>query len=1280
MKRTLLLALAAAMLLGLGVTAQAAEGGSDRETIEKVLNLANNADQTWSYSDEADAWTLEPVSAVAWPELPDQQGVSVCVPGTYVTGIDTDGDGAADVTAEDADDSVQGGLVIDYDAQIVSPNGQTYTAATAPVILNTGAAGYGSQNNSAASSEYAADGYINVSCGNRGKQDTATDSDGGTYYTGDAPSCLADQKAAARYVKYNILLGNLPGDIEKFISTGGSGGGAHAVMFAATGNHPDFYDYQIEAGAVGVYKNADGTYDTTVTVDGADYDLSDGAWGCIAYSPITSLAEGDMAMAFEYYMDTAYDFGTPFQKQLAEYLSQAYMDYINGQDLTVEESAVGFDLDGDGALSSTVPLTIECDMEHYPETNGYHGTYLDLYLAEFTENLQWYLDNLDCAEGWTWFDENGDALSDEAVASMTGADKAQAFLEGRYAKGASGGMMDGKMGGMRGGGPMDGGMAAGGPNGTSPDGEEFGGKMDGQRPEGGMPADGMPNMMGGAGPDGGQMLVGTPDAGTTQSATGGTDSRNYTSYEEMVTAYEADIAEIAAGDKYGNNIVALYDPLNYIGAADTDAPVWTRIMMGAAEGDMSMFASLNLQIAWLNAGTDAELQWQWDGGHVPSEVLGESFSLYVDEMVAKHAGGAAVEKQPAQAQTANGTAAAPTGTDLTGWVDSSDIENVTFSLAGAAAYRVAGASKAIPGFDVIDYGQEDYVFGSPEKDARHWNTVLLEIFQAHADTLEPLFNQSSSDGTAQDAGGPAPSSGMTNQNAVVTYSEDTAVSGEEYTSTGTDENAILIADGAVTLDQITVDRTSSDSTGGDNASFYGTGAAILATGGEADITGAQITTDAKGGAGVFAYGDGVVHISDSTIATAQDTSGGIHAAGGGTLYATNVTATTDGESSAAIRSDRGGGLMVVSGGSYTSNGVGSPAIYCTATIAAEDAELAATGSEAVCIEGLNSLYLYDCDLTGTMRDSQQNDCTWNVILYQSMSGDSQVGNSTFQMTGGTLTAKNGGMFYTTNTESTFILKDVQIVYAEDSPFFLRCTGNQNQRGWGQTGSNGADCTFTAIGQDMVGNVVWDSISSLDLYVTEGSVLTGAVVQDESCAGSGGDGYAALTIDAGSQWVVTGDSVLTSLHNGGSVVDEDGHTVTIQGTDGTVYVGGDGKYTVTVSAYDEDADLSGAGTVTTFENAQVNTGSQTSGSMDGMGDGGTPPEKPDGNTPPDMPQNDMDNGGTPPDMPQGGMDNGNTPPEPPQGGMDNGSAPPERPDGGISQQPPNADTDSGGGAP
>ncbi|MCD8047124.1 MAG: hypothetical protein LUD80_00775, partial [Clostridiales bacterium] len=210
--------------------------------------------------------------------------------------------------------------------------------------------------------------------------------------------------------------------------------------------------------------------------------------------------------------------------------------------------------------------------------------------------------------------------------------------------------------------------------------------------------------------------------------------------EEMVEAYAADIAEILEGDAYGNNIVSLYNPLNYIGDEDTESPAWTRILMGASEGDMSMFSSLNLQIAWLNSGTDCAIEWQWDGGHVPSEILSSSFSLYVDKMYAEYADGVAVETPAAETQTANGTATEATGTDLSGWVDYSDVTNVSFSMADAASYRTAGASKAIPGFDVIDYGQEDYVFGSDTQDARHWNTFLLEIFQEYADILSPLFN------------------------------------------------------------------------------------------------------------------------------------------------------------------------------------------------------------------------------------------------------------------------------------------------------------------------------------------------------------------------------------------------------------------------------------------------------------------------------------------------------------------------------------------------------------
>ena len=437
-------------------------------------------------------------------------------------------------------------------------------------------------------------------------------------------------------------------------------------------------------------------------------------------------------------------------------------------------------------------------------------------------------------------------------------------------------------------------------------------------------------------------------------------------------------------------------------------------------------------------------------------------------------------------------------------------------------------------------------------------------------------------------GGPGgQASGVDSYDAANEYSEDETVSDTSLESTGTDENAALVSNGAeVTFSNDAISRTSSDSQGGDNSSFYGVGAAVLATDGTAYVKGSTVTTDSKGGAGLFAYGDGTVYAADTDITTQQDTSGGIHAAGGGKLYAWDLNVETNGESSAAIRSDRGGGTMVVDGGTYTSNGVGSPAVYCTADIAVNNAELTANGSEAVCIEGLNSLRLYNSNLTGNMSDDEQNDTTWTVILYQSMSGDSEVGNSTFQMDGGTITSKNGGLFYTTNTECTITLKDVDITYNDDNEFFLQCTGNNNQRGWGQSGANGSDCNFTADSQDMKGNVIWDSISDLDFYMTNGSTLEGAFVNDESNAGNGGDGYCNVVIDKDSTWTVTGDSIITSLSNAGTITDADGKTVSIVGTDGTTYVEGDSDYTITVGSYQDSADTSASTTVDDWSSYEV----------------------------------------------------------------------------------------------
>ena len=572
------------------------------------------------------------------------------------------------------------------------------------------------------------------------------------------------------------------------------------------------------------------------------------------------------------------------------------------------------------------------------------------------------------------------------------------------------------------------------------------------------------------------------------------------------------------------------------------------------------------------------------GGEAPSmlDLTGEeqTITITADTVITKQAGGmqpggdgqngGAPEKPEGDGQSSDSSDGASDSQDAAD--DNQESEN-TDSQDGEEPEKPDGNGQSAEAEEISlsDIQEGDIVSITLDEDGNAASITVMSM---------EMGGQGQPGGDEQGApgqGGPdGQSQGVDSYTAANEYTEDTTVSNETIESTGTDENAALISSGAnVTLDNDTITRTSADSQGGDNSSFYGVGAAVLATEGTAYVKDGSVTTDAAGGAGLFAYDDGTVYASGTTVETTQDTSGGVHVAGGGTLYGWDLDVETNGESSAAIRSDRGGGTMVLDGGNYVSNGVGSPAIYSTADIAVSNASLTANGSEAVCIEGLNSIHLYDCDLTGNMSDLDQNDNTWTVILYQSMSGDSEVGNSTFQMDGGSLTSENGGVFYTTNTESTITLNNVDINYNDDNEFFLQCTGNTNQRGWGQAGANGADCHFTGISQDMQGNVIWDSISDLDFYLTDGSSLTGAVVDDESYAGEGGEGYCNVYVSADSTWTVTGDSTVSSLENEGTIVDGNGKTVTIQGTDGTVYVQGDSEYTITTGSYSDTADMSGA---------------------------------------------------------------------------------------------------------
>ena len=394
------------------------------------------------------------------------------------------------------------------------------------------------------------------------------------------------------------------------------------------------------------------------------------------------------------------------------------------------------------------------------------------------------------------------------------------------------------------------------------------------------------------------------------------------------------------------------------------------------------------------------------------------------------------------------------------------------------------------------------------------------------------------------AGGGFGGSGeVTNGTSANTITEDTEVDSETYTSTGDDENALRVDGATVTLKDITIEKTAGSSSNTEDGDFYGLNAGLLVlNGATATITGATVNTSVTNGNGVFSYGEGtVVNISDSTIRTTENNSGGIQTTGGGTMNAANLDVETQGNSAAAIRSDRGGGTVNVDGGSYVTNGTGSPAIYCTADISVSDATLTANASEGVVVEGKNSVALTDCDVTGNMSNTYNGDSDENIhciMIYQSMSGDADVGEAAFSAEGGSITAKTGDMFYITNTDCEITLKDVAFTLAND--VFLRVEGNSSSRGWGTEGANGGDVTLTADSQEFTGNILVDEISSLVLTMKNGTSYEGAINPD------GDGGTVDVTLDDDSTWTLTGDSYITSFDGDTSNITANGYHLYVNG--------------------------------------------------------------------------------------------------------------------------------------
>lgn len=358
-------------------------------------------------------------------------------------------------------------------------------------------------------------------------------------------------------------------------------------------------------------------------------------------------------------------------------------------------------------------------------------------------------------------------------------------------------------------------------------------------------------------------------------------------------------------------------------------------------------------------------------------------------------------------------------------------------------------------------------------------------------------------------------------------SYDVSETGKTYTATQADQSAIVVnGSGSLEINQATVNKNQGATSSADNSNFYGLNAALMVkTNSTLKVSNSKITTSVEGANGIFSTGDNAKTIVDNVkIVTSANSSRGLDATYNGTIIANSVQITTKGAHCAALATDRGEGTVMMSKGTLQTAGEGSPGIYSTGNITVIDTTSTSTGSEAAAIEGKNSITLTNCDITGCLKHG--------VMIYQSMSGDASVGSGIFSMTGGSLTAKTGPLFYSTNTKSIINLENVELKG-------IGALLNASSGSWGTSGSNGADVTFNAKNQVLKGAIDVDSISTLKMTLTDKSSLTSTINSGNTAKSI------TLNLSSDSTWDVTGNSYLTVLideNNSLSNINDNGHII------------------------------------------------------------------------------------------------------------------------------------------
>ena len=351
--------------------------------------------------------------------------------------------------------------------------------------------------------------------------------------------------------------------------------------------------------------------------------------------------------------------------------------------------------------------------------------------------------------------------------------------------------------------------------------------------------------------------------------------------------------------------------------------------------------------------------------------------------------------------------------------------------------------------------------------------------------------------------------------ATTVVTEDKSIAHELITNTTANQNAFIGKNKAVVNIENSVFDKTGNTTSDDNSNFRGQNAVVLGIdGSQINIKGSNITSSANGSNAIFATGEGsIINVENTNIHTKSDSSRGLDATYKGAVNGKNLTITTEGAHSATLATDRGEGTITAEAAKLTTSGAGSPVIYSTGNITANNVNGVANNSEIGVVEGKNSITLTNSNVTG-YKDN-------GFMLYQSFSGDAKSGVARLKAENNTLTTHATGAFiYVNNTTAEVDLSNNAISMPNTTTLVKAAADSR----WGKAGENGGHLTLRATNQALSGNILADSISTIALDMTNGSSLVGAINTDNTAK------EATVKLSKDSQWTLTGDSYVKSLTN------------------------------------------------------------------------------------------------------------------------------------------------------